>query len=99
MPMQAPANLLAATRPVFCPKGRGRGHGIRWEHHHGVPKGKKCRGHRGGQETPSGRRFCVEGAVGGDLLAFCGRRAQSARLERQICRNPGLIVFAADRTT
>lgn len=56
-------------------------------------KGKKYRGHEGDQERPLGRRFCVEDAVGGDLMAFCGR------IQRHICRNPGLIVFAADRTT
>lgn len=51
---------------------------IRWEHHQDVPKGKKCRGHRGGQERHSGRMFRVEGAVG-DLLAVCGRHAHNFR--------------------
>lgn len=43
MPMQAPIKLLAATCPVLCPEGRGRAYGTKWEHHHGMPKGKKCK--------------------------------------------------------
>jgi len=38
MPMQATAAPLAATPPVFCPKGRG----IKWGHPHGVAKGKSA---------------------------------------------------------
>lgn len=60
MPMQTPMKLLDAICPVLCPEGRGRAYGTKWEHHHGMPKEKKCRRGTGGQETPQERRFLLK---------------------------------------
>lgn len=83
-----PPSQSVATCPVYCPEARGRAPGVRWKHHLGMPMGEKCRGHRGWQKSPLGRRFSPGSAVQGNLLAFCGSCAHDFR-----GKPAGLIVF------